>query len=331
MSPTHEPPTTIPPYMDAISINSSGKLALVASNFVGRLWDGVLSVFSEARYAPCLAHLECGRHQEVGCTGVEWLDEQRLLVSSDSGALELFTTVHEHETPFLTAVWQPPIEHHDICSSFSVTSDRQQVVTAGWDGLVKVWDLAVGDASINTVQLHTDRVMDVACSPTEPDVFLSASEDGTLKMYDNRADKPACTVHQHDTDAPRCVTWCGDDRLSLMAGYTDGSIRLFDLRDPDRALLERRVHTKAVNRIVFHPDDSSASGRFASCSDDFSVKVGRCQPTVIEEEDVYESSQHTHYVKGLAYNPADKKFWSCGWDGQILSHDPNKSVPQMES
>jgi len=248
------------------------------------------------------------------------------VVSSDSGALELFTTVHEHDTPFLTAVWQPPIEHHDVCSSFSITSDRQQIVTAGWDGLVKVWDLAVGDASINTVRLHTDRVMDVACSPTEADVFVSGSDDGTLKMYDNRADKPARTVHQHDTDAPRCVTWCGDNRL--MAGYNNGSIRLFDLRNPGAALFERRSHSKAVNRIAFHPDDPR---RFASCSDDFSVNVGTCQPNAIDEGNVYESTHHTHYVKGLAYNPIDKKFWSCGWDGQILSHDPNKSTQQMES
>ncbi len=70
--------------------------------------------------------------------------------------------------------------------------------TAGTDLLVSVLDLQKGVA-VNTYQGHTDRINELCYSSANEDevlinVFFSASEDGTVKIWDTRTPSPISSI-----------------------------------------------------------------------------------------------------------------------------------------
>lgn len=301
-----------PQYLQGLSINSEGRTAIASSNFIGRLWDGAVCIFKEAELAPSLNNVQCSTTQTHGCTDVQWVDGAKLLVASDSGAVELLQT---DDSKHLKSVWMPPVEHHDVCSSVSLFSDKKQFVSGGWDGLVKVWDFDVADTSINTVRLHSDRVHQVQASPLSPDLYMTASEDRTIKLYDNRADRPASTLHTHKLHFPTTIGWCSE--ALLLAGFSDGSVILLDRRNTASLISVRQLHGKSVNGMLVQQD------MFFTCSDDLSVKAVEYSTASIEGV-IYDAVEHGNYVKGIACSKDSGVLWSCGWDGKVVGHNTSR-------
>ena len=74
---------------------------------------------------------------------------------------------------------------------------------------------------------HTNSVEDIAWSPSEQNVFVSASSDGTLRVWDVRAgNRCAITVQAHDTDV-NAVSWNRCEQHLLASGADDGSFRVW--------------------------------------------------------------------------------------------------------
>lgn len=72
-------------------------------------------------------------------------------------------------------------------------------------------------------------------NPQQADVFMSASGDCTFKIWDLRQPVSTLTVraHQHEILS---ADWCKYNDCLVATGSTDKTIRLWDVRMPEREL-----------------------------------------------------------------------------------------------
>ena len=64
---------------------SDGSLILGASGLSGRYWAGSLWFYEDPSNAPEVEKCSAGVQTEAGVTDIEWIDESRIAVASDSG------------------------------------------------------------------------------------------------------------------------------------------------------------------------------------------------------------------------------------------------------
>jgi len=297
---------SFPKYFDAINFNENNQFVLVSSNLTGKFWHGAIGVFNDANLAPNLPHLDYASMNEAGCVDVVWIDTERIAVATDNGSVDVWKL---KESPALENIIMLS-EHDDICSSVDVSKFSGQLLSGSYDNTIKLWDLEV-DLSINTIMLHLDKVLDVAWCKQSYSKFASASEDGTIKVYDNRdSSKLASLLFYSPEFHPVTIDWIDENKLCV--GFSNGLVSTLDLNNPGEMHNSVKAHSKSVNSVL-HLENNLV----ASCADDMTVKVHQLE----DGTNFHSSSCHTDYVQDLAFNVADKTLFSCAWDAQVCSHN----------
>ncbi|KAG5440475.1 hypothetical protein PCK2_000503 [Pneumocystis canis] len=79
---------------------------------------------------------------------------------------------------------------------------------------------------------HTSSVEDLKWSPSEKNVFASASSDGTIKIWDirNKKHKPALNVDIHPGVDINVISWNKNVSYLMATGADDGKFNIWDLR-----------------------------------------------------------------------------------------------------
>lgn len=114
---------------------------------------------------------------------------------------------------------------------------------------------------------HTSSIEELQWSPTERNVFASASADGTVKIWDTRSktrNKPAVSVQVSPSDA-NVLSWSQQTPHLLASGHENGSWSVWDLRQwksPDTAKKSQPVahfdfHKEQITSLEWHPTDDS--------------------------------------------------------------------------
>ena len=306
---------SIPKYNDGIAFNENGQLGLIASNLISRNWNGAIAIFDDAKFAPNIPHMDYGAVTESGCTDLAWINSTRIVVATDSGSLEIWNLKEQPciEQSVLLS------EHADICSSVSVSQQTKQIISGSWDNYIKIWDLEV-DLSINTLLIHSEKISDIEWNEHCANVFASASEDGTVRIYDNReVEKPVFTLHTEKIHYPTAIAWLEENKL--VCGNSNGDISLCDARKASETTLTVRAHEKSINEMVI-----ASNSKIFTASEDTTVKM--FDSNFVE---VYCDKRHEDYVTSVAVNTKDNSIWSCGWDGKIFLHTDFHVNNKMES
>uniref|UniRef100_A0A3B3RN11 Dynein axonemal assembly factor 10 n=1 Tax=Paramormyrops kingsleyae TaxID=1676925 RepID=A0A3B3RN11_9TELE len=130
------------------------------------------------------------------------------------------------------------------CGTFGATSLQQRhIATGDFDGNLHIWNLEVPDVPVYSVKAHKeivnciDGVGGLGIGDGAPEI-VTGSRDGTVKVWDPRQkDLPVANMEPVEGEARRdCWTVAfghafNDQDRCVCAGYDNGDIKLFDLRN----------------------------------------------------------------------------------------------------
>lgn len=200
---------------------------------------------------------------------------------------------------------QPPLRGHKAAVSSVALSKDGRVISASYDGELKVWDLESGE-KLKDFRGHVKRVNAVALSD-DGRTAVSASKDKMLKVWDLETGKERLPPLRGHTGEVNGIAVFPDGRRAISAS-DDETLRIWDL-DKGELLQTLRRHTSWVYQVALSP-----AGRIAvSASDDMSVRVWDL--TRAEEQGLM--SEHTSGVHRVVISSDGQSAISLSEDGEL--------------
>eukprot|EP00752_Nemacystus_decipiens_P004475 g4087.t1 len=109
----------------------------------------------------------------------------------------------------------------------------RQIVTAGADGVVKLWDLGTKDGfPVADWREHAQEVSGVDWNLVSKGVFASSSWDGTVKLWEPGARESSRTFRDHGTHPVYGTAWSPFSPGQLLSFSGDGTARVIDINSP---------------------------------------------------------------------------------------------------
>lgn len=314
-------PAQMEKHIEFLDFSNTGDLILGTSSLVTRYWIGQLWYYSGnilqqcenvTNPAKCLTATEI----DTGVVAGRFIGQNHMVVGQDSGALVLVNLTKERDGDTLTHYLEtqtPVTEHEDQLTGLDIWESANKTFTAatvGQDLRLCVWGPQL-ELAHSYSPAHTRLISGVSCNPDFPYLVATAAQDGLVKIWDTRSEKPSSTVHKSSTSPPSTLTWAGE---KLLVGTRCGALSLIDPRTPlAQPLVTGQFFDREVRRMRWDGDRK----RLAVTADDTFLKVVevRSGGGVVE---VYKDARHTDFVRGLAWK--EDCLWSAGWDGRVLTH-----------
>ncbi|XP_064628470.1 methylosome protein WDR77-like [Lineus longissimus] len=302
-------PAIVDCHLEAVQAHKDGGLLLVASNLVSRYWSGSLWYFKDAETAPNYQSFTAAAQAKTGLKDAKWITDMTMASISDSGTIDVYDVSASDQT--FNPLWSS-CSHDDVCTSLAVNADQTWLISASYDGCIKVWDMAEMFA-MYTFRGHSDVVNSLSSHPSQPDTFLSCSRDGNVILWDTRKALPAKRLGALKETSPTCLCWQPKNENCFAVGGADGEIKYVDLRDVGNCLGSAKAHNRHITRMEFSP---TSENMLASGSEDCNVVV----MNVTQGSPIYRHS-HKDFVTGITWSPDGSKLYSCGWDSSVKCHN----------
>ncbi|KAK3108630.1 hypothetical protein FSP39_012068, partial [Pinctada imbricata] len=150
------------------------------------------------------------------------------------------------------------------------------LASAATNGKVLVFDLNKFTKSKQELVFddHTRTVNRVRFHENEPQLLLSGSQDGTMRIFDLR--KKACSTLFKTASSIRDVQWCPPRFNDFFFASADesGGLQMWDMRRPDRAEKQITAHSGPIFTLDYHPEDRNW---LATAGRDKMIKVWNSQ------------------------------------------------------
>jgi WD40 repeat protein len=143
-------------------------------------------------------------------------------------------------------------------TSLAFSPNGKEIVTGNGDGTIKLWDAATGK-EVRSFAGHSDwlgsldsgpDVFSLAFSP-EGKTFVSASRDGTLKLWDTASGNLLRTFTGHTSEV-RSVTFSTNGKL-IVSGSLDGTMKLWSPNSDEP--LVTLITLDQTDWVVITPDN----------------------------------------------------------------------------
>jgi WD40 repeat protein len=138
---------------------------------------------------------------------------------------------------------------------WSSSYSKQVLVTGATNGSIVVWNLAMASAQKieRIITEHSRSVNKISLHPQESYILLSASQDGTMKLWDLRTKSTARHTFDGKSEAVRDVSFSPMNSYEFAAAFENGNIQKWDLRNP--AFYERKwsAHNGLALAVDWHP------------------------------------------------------------------------------
>jgi len=189
-----------------------------------------------------------------------------------------------------------------------------------------VWDLSKRDEQegIRVLEGHTDSVFSVLFHPNNPNILVSCSLDGTIRVWDlSNQDGREIRVLRGHTEGVVSVIFHPANPNILVSGSLDGTIRVWDLSKQEEVkVLEG--HADSVESVLFHPNNPNI---LVSWSLDGTIRVW----DLFKQEAVRVLKGHANRIISVIFHPKDSNILISGsWDGTIRLWDLSKRDRQEE-
>jgi len=196
-----------------------------------------------------------------------------------------------------TAVW-----------AVRLSADGQLLATAGYDGLVRVWDVATRQPK-HDLKKHKGWARAVAFSP-DGTRLASAGEDGAIVLWDPATGGEVKSIAAHE-GAATCLAFSPDGQ-TLASGGSDKLVKLWNPVDgSEKAKFEG--HSDAIWAVTYSPDGQT----IASSSADRTLRLW----AAADGKPLATLAGHKDWVTSLAFSPDGSRIVSGGMDGVVKLWD----------
>jgi len=153
--------------------------------------------------------------------------------------------------------------HHGPVPFADFSPDGATLASVGYDGAVKVWDVATGRLKASLAK-HTAPVEGAAFSP-DGTTLATSSRDRTVILWDVKTGQSKGTL-QHNDDVVK-LAYSPDGKV-LAATCHDGAVMIWDAATRDCVKTLQADATEAI-RVAFSPDGTL----LATCGEDRTAKI----------------------------------------------------------
>ncbi len=203
-----------------------------------------------------------------------------------------------------TAVW-----------AVQVSKDGTRAATAGYDGLVKLWDLPARAAK-HDLKKHKGWVRSLAFSP-DGTKLATAGEDGLVVLWDATTGQEVKAITAHA--GPVTAVAFSPDGATLATGGGDKLVKLWNAADgAEKGKLEG--HGDALWSVAYSPDGS----RLATAGADRTIKLW----TTSDAKEYATLNGHKDWVTSVAFSSDGNRLASASLDGAVKLWDVNAKGEQ---
>ncbi|PBP22479.1 WD domain-containing protein [Diplocarpon rosae] len=138
------------------------------------------------------------------------------------------------------------------------------IITACGNGRITVYDLKRLNEGleIGRIQDHARQVHRLKISPFRNNWVLSASQDGTVRIFDLKLPYKGRSgimfkqwkLFKCNADAVRDIKWSPTDGMEFACCTDAGVVQKWDIKNPTAPVLKLTAHTSACFSISWHPD-----------------------------------------------------------------------------
>ena len=237
------------------------------------------------------------------------LTEQRILTGSKDGTGKILTITGE-EIPCI-------IKHKKSIFKAVFSPQKDKIITAALDGMVKVWDIT-GNILQQKFKAHKKEIYDLAIAPSGKYV-LTASTDRMAKLWDLENTKNPIRVfegHQYEVSA---VAFSNEkERPNILTGSWDTTAKLWNW---DGELIHTlRGHKDDIRSVAFSPDNQY----LLTGSKDKVAKLWNLSGELIKD-----LKGHTKEIHEVIFTPDGKSVVTGSADGtaKIWEIAPSEAPP----
>lgn len=233
-------------------------------------------------------------------------DNSRLAVTSGEGAVRVFQ-LHRDAGRLLG-------RHDGPALSMDISPRGDYAVSAGGDGLVRVWPLGQTNEAPMAFAGHVGTVQFVQFSPNG-ELIASSGVDGTVRLWDRQGHQ--IRALSADELWASQIAFSPDGKNIALAN-TKGLVRLWDV--DSGALRELGRHAAHIIHVSFSPDGrklgTAGADRIANVWD---VESGTVTPL----------RGHDDAVSWIAFSPDNRTTATGGLDHRLRLWDPGASEPRV--
>ena len=200
----------------------------------------------------------------------------------------------------------------------SVSPDAHRIVTAQFDGSLRLWDTKSGQPIGSPFTGHRGAVDTVVFSPDGRRI-ISGGDDNTLRVWNADTGQQIGAPLTGHTDKVTAVA-ISPDGHRIVSGSNDRTIRMWDTDTGQQIGPPLLGNTGPIGDVEFSP----GGHQFASGGDDNTVRLWnpdtgqQIGPPLLG---------HTDWVQSLAYSPDGRRLVSASFDKTLRIWDPQTGQP----
>ncbi|PVU92714.1 hypothetical protein BB561_003662 [Smittium simulii] len=198
---------------------------------------------------------------------------------------------------------------------------ENQLVSAGLDGSVLLWDIKVPQHPINIWKEHTREVMSIKWNYIAKDCFISASWDSTIKLWKSDISQSLGTVAKHQ-GCVYDIAWSPINKNVFASCSEDKTIQIHDLSNGMAPTLTLTGHSDQVLSVDWNKYNKHC---IISSSTDKTVRMWDIRNT---KHALLQLGPFEFPCKRIICSPHHRQLVAlCGYNMNIMIWDLDKMQP----